>query len=155
MNPPLLAIQAALASKPQQIPVGIALIGVFQYFGGALFQSVNLAVFQNQLVKSLRDGAGLDQKQVQQLLDAGSGGARNATMTFFPAKLEPVLSAYNKAITNVFYVSLAAFILAFILALGIKWTNIKAAKTSLPAKQPVANSASESPNGSENGAANV
>jgi len=44
----------------------------------------------------------------------------------FPEKLDGVLWAYNKAITNIFYASLAAAIAGFILAFGIEWKNIKA-----------------------------
>ncbi|KIW33892.1 uncharacterized protein PV07_00707 [Cladophialophora immunda] len=126
MQGPLLAVQAALVSKPQQIPVGISTVAFFQYFGASVFQSIALAIFQNQLVKSLKQRAGLNDSQVQQLLNAGSGHARKTTLSSFPEKLEPVLWAYNKAITNVFYASLASAILAFLLAFGVEWRNIKA-----------------------------
>jgi len=102
MQGPLLAVQASLASRPHQIPVGISTVAFFQYFGASVFQSIALAIFQNQLVKSLKQRAGLNDEQVQQLLDAGSGHARKTTLSSFPEKLEPVLWAYNKAITNVF-----------------------------------------------------
>ncbi|OAG42461.1 hypothetical protein AYO21_03337 [Fonsecaea monophora] len=126
MQSPLLAVQAALASQPQQIPIGISTVAFFQYFGASVFQSIALAIFQNQLVKSLKSRAGLNGEQVQLLLDAGSGHARKATLDSFPEKLEPVLWAYNKAITNVFYASLVSAILAFVFAFGIEWKNIKA-----------------------------
>ncbi|OCT44541.1 putative HC-toxin efflux carrier TOXA [Cladophialophora carrionii] len=103
MQSPLLAVQAALASRPQLIPIGISTVAFFQYFGASVFQSIALAIFQNQLVSSLKSHAdGLTQDQVQLLLDAGSGHARRVTLDHFPSKLQPVLWAYNKAITNVF-----------------------------------------------------
>ncbi len=102
MQGPLLAVQAALAPRPRLIPVGISLVAFFQYFGAAVFQSIALATFQNQLVRSLKRRAGLNDQQVQLLLDAGSGHARKATLSSFPEKLESVLWAYNKAITTVF-----------------------------------------------------
>ncbi|KIY01331.1 uncharacterized protein Z520_02883 [Fonsecaea multimorphosa CBS 102226] len=123
---PLLAVQASLASKPQQIPVGISTVAFFQYFGASVFQSIALAIFQNQLVKSLKQHAGLNSNQVQQLLNAGSGHARKTTLNSFPEKLELVLWAYNKAITNTFYASLASAILAFVLAFGVEWKDIRA-----------------------------
>ncbi|EXJ75038.1 uncharacterized protein A1O5_01734 [Cladophialophora psammophila CBS 110553] len=126
MQGPLLAVQASLASKPQQIPVGISTVAFFQYFGASVFQSIALAIFQNQLVKSLHRRAGLNDEQVQQLLNAGSGHARKTTLSSFPEKLEPVLWAYNKAITNVFYASLASAIVAFVLAFGVEWKDIRA-----------------------------
>ncbi|KIW98119.1 uncharacterized protein Z519_01703 [Cladophialophora bantiana CBS 173.52] len=126
MQGPLLAVQASLATKPQQIPVGISTVAFFQYFGASVFQSIALAIFQNQLVKSLKQRAGLNNEQVQQLLNAGSGHARKTTLSSFPEKLGPVLWAYNKAITNVFYASLASAIVAFVLAFGVEWKDIRA-----------------------------
>ena len=102
MQAPLLAVQASLSSRAHQIPVGISLAAFSQYFGGAVFQSIALAIFQNQLVKSLKSRAGLGQAQVQLLLDAGSGHVRKTTISSFPEKLDGVLWAYNKAITNIF-----------------------------------------------------
>ncbi len=102
MQTGLLAVQTALASRPQQIPVGISIVTFFQYFGASIFQSIALAVFQNQLVRSLKSHAGLSQDQLQLLLDAGTGHARKETLNNFPDKLPLVLWAYNKAITNVF-----------------------------------------------------
>lgn len=98
---PLLAVQAALASKPRLIPVGISIVAFFQYFGASIFQSIALAVFQNKLIKAFKS-RGLDGKQVQQLLDAGTGHARKVTLSSFPEKLDQILWAYNKAITSVF-----------------------------------------------------
>ena len=102
MQSSLLAVQVALASRPKQIPVGISTVAFFQYFGAAVFQSIALSIFQNQLVRSLKSHAGLSQNQVQLLLDAGSGHARQETLRSFPEKLPLVVWAYNKAITNVF-----------------------------------------------------
>ena len=102
MQTGLLAVQVALSSQPRQIPVGISIVTFFQYFGASIFQSIALAVFQNQLVKSLKSHAGLTQDHVQILLDAGTGHARKETLKHFPEKLPLVLWAYNKAITNVF-----------------------------------------------------
>src|ERR1700760_138723 len=70
MQSPLLAVQATLATRPHLIPVGISIVAFFQYFGASVFQSIALAVFQNQLVKGLKNHAGLDTAQVQLLLDA-------------------------------------------------------------------------------------
>ncbi|KIW11735.1 hypothetical protein PV08_09007 [Exophiala spinifera] len=132
---PLLAVQATLASRPRLIPVGLACSAFFQYFGASVFQSIALAIFQNQLVKSLKSRAGLDQAQVQLILDAGSGNARKVTLDSFPNKLSSVLWAYNKAITNVFYASLAACILGFFIATGVEWKNTKAKPASAPKSQ--------------------
>jgi hypothetical protein len=154
MQSPLLAVQAALASRPQYIPVGISIVAFFQYFGAAVFQSIALAVFQNRLVSGLKH-AGLSPAQVQLLLDAGSGHARRATEEAFPNKLGEVVAVYNVAITRVFvslspavlghlascratplirvqYVPLTSAILAFISALGIEWKDIRAAKKTAP-----------------------
>lgn len=137
---PILAVQATLASRPRLIPVGLACSAFFQYFGASVFQSIALAIFQNQLVKSLKSRAGLDSAQVQILLDAGSGHARKATLDSFPNRLDSVLWAYNKAITNVFYASLAAAIVGFFVATGVEWKNVKAK----PAPPPTPQSQNES-----------
>jgi hypothetical protein len=68
MQPPLLAVQAILAQKPRLVPIGISTVSFFQYFGASVFQSIALAIFQNQLVKSLKQHADLQDEQVQQLL---------------------------------------------------------------------------------------
>ncbi|KAJ9647394.1 hypothetical protein H2204_000022 [Knufia peltigerae] len=130
MQAPLLSVQACLASSPRLIPVGLSTAAFFQYFGGSVFQSIGLAIFQNQLVKSLKHHAGLRSGQMQLLLNAGTGHARKVTEASFPEKLDSVLWSYNKAITAVFvipqqYASMAATILGFILAFGIEWKDIR------------------------------
>ncbi|KIW17361.1 hypothetical protein PV08_04555 [Exophiala spinifera] len=102
LQAPLLSVQASLASSPRLIPIGLSTTTFFQYFGGSVFQSIGLAIFQNQLVKSLKQHAGLRTEQLQALLSAGTGHARKVTETSFPEKLESVLWSYNKAITTVF-----------------------------------------------------
>jgi hypothetical protein len=99
---PIISVRAALTSRPKQISVGVSLVAFFQYFGAAVFQSMDLAIFQNKLVRSLKEHASLDQDQVQILLDAGSGQARNATREHFPERLEEVLWSYNNAIITIF-----------------------------------------------------
>jgi MFS family permease len=99
---PILTVQVVLSSRPQQIPIGISLVAFFQYFGGSVFQSIALAVFQNRLIKALTYDVELDQNQVVMLLNAGSGGIREAVNRVFPDKMAVVLGAYNKAITTVF-----------------------------------------------------
>jgi hypothetical protein len=157
----ILAVQAALTSRPHLIPIGISLGAFFQYFGSSVAQSIGLAVLQNQLIHGLENDAGLDEAQVNTLLLAGFAGVRKTTREQFPDKFLAVLAAYDKAITNVFvspffptrltdpfpnqihpasgrpswlwnlqYVPIAATILGFFLAMGIKWQNIKAKKRS-------------------------
>jgi hypothetical protein len=99
---PLLSVQAVLASKPHQIPIGMSLVAFCQYFGGSVGQSIALAVFQNQLIKSLTYDAGLNDSQVNTLLLAGNARVRQTTRAEFPGKMADVLNGYNKAITTVF-----------------------------------------------------
>jgi hypothetical protein len=98
----ILAVQAALASRPHLIPIGISLGAFFQYFGSSVAQSIGLAVLQNQLIHGLENDAGLDEAQVNTLLLAGFAGVRKPTREQFPDKFLAVLAAYDKAITNVF-----------------------------------------------------
>ena len=125
---PILAVQAALDSRPQQIATGMSVLFFFNYFGGSMFLSIALTVFRDGLTSALKQKAGLDNEQVDVLLFAGSGHARQVTEQMFPEKMALVLAAYNTAITRVFFIAVAASITAFMLASGIKWKNIKGKK---------------------------
>ena len=87
----------------------MSLVAFCQYFGGSVGQGIALAVFQNQLIKSLTHDAGLNEIQVNTLLLAGNARVRQTTRVEFPGEMAAVLNAYNKAITTVF-VSFSPFL---------------------------------------------
>ena len=112
-----LAAQAVLSRK--DAPTGISLIMFCQQFGGAVFVSVGQSVFTNQLVKGLKNVAGISPADVVRT------GATDIRRVIGTSNLHSVLLAYNKALTKTFTVALAMACFSIIGALCIEWKNIK------------------------------
>jgi hypothetical protein len=105
------------------IPVGIAIITFAQSLSGALFISIAQNVFQNRLVASLRQSA----PHVNPAIVIRSGAANLADR--LPKDILPaVLYAYNIAVTQTFYVSVATAALSFIGAGLMEWKSMKKPK---------------------------
>ena len=115
-----LAAQAVLSRK--DAPIGIALVMFCQQLGGAVFVSVGQSVFTNQLVKGLRNVAGISPAVVV------NTGATDIRHVVDPSNLPAVLVAYNGALTKTFTVALAMACFSIIGALTIEWKNIKPPK---------------------------
>ena len=115
-----LAAQAVLPRK--DAPIGIALVMFCQQMGGAVFVSVGESVFTNQLVKGLKNVAGISPAAVV------NTGATDLRHVVNPSNLHGVLVAYNQAITKTFTVVLAMSCFSIIGALCIEWKNIKPPK---------------------------
>ena len=115
-----LAAQAVLPRK--DAPIGIALVMFCQQMGGAVFVSVGESVFTNQLVKGLKNVAGISPAVVV------NTGATDLRHVVNPSNLHGVLVAYNNAITKTFTVALAMACFSIIGALCIEWKNIKPPK---------------------------
>ena len=115
-----LAAQAVLSRK--DAPIGVALVMFCQQIGGAIFVSVGQSVFTNQLIKGLRNVAGISPAVVA---NTGATSIRNVVSA---SNLPGVLVAYNGALTKTFTVSLAMACLSIIGALCIEWKNIKPPK---------------------------
>ncbi|KAL3444374.1 major facilitator superfamily domain-containing protein [Aspergillus insuetus] len=124
----LLTVQNELKTRPAVIPVGIATVLFGQYFGTSVIQTIAGTIFHNSLVDGLESKAGLNETSVATLLEAGTLNVRETAGELWPERVGDVLSAYNGAITTVFYLSVAACALAFVLAMGIKWNPIADAK---------------------------
>ncbi|KAK9365306.1 major facilitator superfamily domain-containing protein [Lipomyces kononenkoae] len=121
MQMPLLAAQVVL--KLDDVPVGTALIVFAQTLGGALFVSVAQNVFSNRLVSGVIQAApGLDPKLVI------SAGATNIG-TMIPSQyVAGVQIAYNRALTETWYVAVAMSCLSIIGAIGMEWKSVKGQK---------------------------
>ena len=92
--------------------------------GGALFIAVGQNIFTNRLSTNLVNYApSLDPSIV---LKTGATSLRNAVG---PDSLGRVLSAYNDALTNTYYVSVAMGCLSIIGALGMEWKSVKGKKS--------------------------
>lgn len=102
------------------IPVGIAIITFAQSLSAALFISIAQNVFQNRLVASLIENA--------PMVDPGAiieAGAANLSRRLPQEVLPSVLYAYNLAVTQTFYVSVAAAALSFIGAGLVEWKSMR------------------------------
>lgn len=104
----------------QDIPVGIAIITFSQSLSGALFISIAQNVFHNRLVASLTEYAPrIDPDSVVE------AGAANLSRWIPPDILPHVLYAYNIAVTQTFYVSVAAGLLSIVGAGLVQWKSMK------------------------------
>ncbi len=91
--------------------------------GGALLIAVAQNVFTTRLSTNLATNVPiLDPSTV---LKTGATSLRNAVD---PGSLEGVLVAYNDALTNAYYVSVAMAALSIVGALGMEWKSVKGKK---------------------------
>ncbi|KAJ5786977.1 hypothetical protein N7457_001967 [Penicillium paradoxum] len=104
----------------QDIPVGIAIITFAQSLSGAMFISIAQTVFENRLVASI--AANAPKVNPEALTKAG---ATNLSLRVSKEILPSVLKAYNIAVTQTFYVSVAAAILSFIGAGLVQWKSMR------------------------------
>ena len=121
MQQPLIAVQTVLPIS--DVPVGTALIMFTQTFGGALFVSVGQNVFQNRLLSGLlQEARGFDPSSILRL------GATTLKTAVPPEYLPGVLVAYNRALTQTWYVSVAMACLTGIGAASLEWKSVKGKK---------------------------
>lgn len=118
MQQTLVAVQTALPAK--DIPIGTAIMMFTQTLGGALFISVGQNVFTNQLIKNL--GTVVPDLDPKIVLAVGATELKNVIEEKF---LAGVLQAYNLALTQTFYVSVAAASLSIIGAAFVEWKSMK------------------------------
>ncbi|WAO85516.1 MFS domain-containing protein [Fusarium falciforme] len=115
-----LAIQATLPKE--HIPTGISITFFMQQLGGAIFVSVGQTILSGRLVDRLSDIPGLDAKAV---VNTGATDLHDVV----PAKyMGQVLSAYNYAITRIFFAAVALSIVQLLCALCVEWKSIKRGK---------------------------
>ncbi|KAI9792094.1 MAG: MFS sugar transporter [Peltula sp. TS41687] len=117
----LIAVQTVL--RIDDVPTGTAVVVFSQSLGGALFVSVGQNVFNNRLIAGLRTAApGLDPSIV---LNVGATSLKSQIPQQY---LSGVILAYNKAVTQTFYVSVAMACLTIIGALSLEWKSVKGKK---------------------------
>lgn len=119
MQQTMIAVQACL--KGNDIAVGTAIVMFAQTLGGALFIAVAENVFENKLVSNVV-AANLPGLSAATVLNTGATEIQKVIPTQF---LPTVLNAYNDALTNAYYVSVAMSCLTLIGALSIQWVSIK------------------------------
>ncbi|KAJ5381633.1 uncharacterized protein N7496_004061 [Penicillium cataractarum] len=117
---PILAVQVVL-SKPD-IPTGLVMIMFFQMLGGALAPSVGQNLFTDGLLQNLSKVQGVDSAAV---VAAGASGFRAVV----PSRLmDAVVDAFNSALRKVFWVALAAPVLAWITSFAMEWRQLPDSK---------------------------
>ncbi|KAJ5612142.1 hypothetical protein N7510_005336 [Penicillium lagena] len=121
MQQPMLVAQTAL--KREDVPSGTAIVMFAQTLGGAVFVSVAQNVFQNQLVHNLREYA--PEVDASRLLKVGATMIRTIVPGPF---LHQVLSAYNDAVTQTFYVAVSMGALSLVGPIFIEWISVKGKK---------------------------
>ncbi|KAI4095682.1 MAG: hypothetical protein LQ339_007171 [Xanthoria mediterranea] len=121
MQQPLIAVQTVMPLE--DVPIATTAIIFIQTFGGALFISVAQNIFTNRLVSNLvRDVPSIDPALVLQI------GATNLKKAVDPSVISDVLVAYNSAITQTFYVSVATAALSIFGAVAMEWKSVKGKK---------------------------
>ncbi|OCK75213.1 MFS general substrate transporter [Lepidopterella palustris CBS 459.81] len=126
MQQTLIVVQTVLPDA--DVPIGTAIMMFSQTLGGALFISVAQNVFTNQLIKNLSKAVPDINPSI--VLKTGATELKHA----IPAKyLSGVLHAYNDALTQTFYVSVAMAALSILGALFVQWKSMKGKKIAMAA----------------------
>ena len=124
MQQSLMAAQTVL--DLHDIPTGTSIINFSLTLGGALFISVGQNIFTNRLLTNL--AATVHNIPAALVLSTGATSLRSAVTQIDPNSLPLVLVAYNSAVDQTFYVSLALACLSIIGALGMEWKSVKGKK---------------------------
>jgi len=106
------------------IPIGIAIITFSQSLSGAMFIAIAQNVFQNRLVANITEHASMVNPDT-----VIRAGAANLSQRFSDNILPSVLYAYNLAVTETFYVSVATAALSLLGAVLVEWKSMKGKKT--------------------------
>jgi len=115
----MVAVQACLEGP--DIAIGTAIMMFTQTLGGALFIAVAQNVFQNQLVSNIA-AVHMEGLKSVSVLTTGATELKNV----FPEEFLPaILTAYNNALTQTFYVATATACISIIGALCIEWKSVK------------------------------
>ncbi|KAJ5117029.1 hypothetical protein N7456_001377 [Penicillium angulare] len=126
MQQPMIVAQTAL--KAEDVPSGTAMMIFTQTLGGSIFLSVAQNIFQNQLFRNLAVDA--PDANAAKLVSAGATLLRSVVSG---SELHRVLIAYNDAITQTFYVSVAIGALSLVGPIFIEWLSVKGKKIEMPA----------------------
>lgn len=102
------------------IPIGIAIITFSQSLSGAIFISIAQNVFQNRLVTNIL--ANTSTISPDAVIRAG---AANISQRLPKDVLPFVIYAYNTAVTQTFYVSVAAAALSLVGAGFVEWKSMR------------------------------
>lgn len=117
---------------PEQIPVGMSLVGFFQTFGGTLFLAFAQTIFSRSLVDSLKKFA--PTVNAQTVINAGASAIRRVVD---PEDVPGVLKAYNLGVNRNFYLAVGASAGTFLFSWGMGWYSVKKKKATLEGQEAV------------------
>ncbi|KAL8768108.1 MAG: hypothetical protein Q9209_005571 [Squamulea sp. 1 TL-2023] len=121
MQQPLIAVQTVLPLE--DVPIGTTVIIFLQTLGGALFISIAQNIFNNRLISNIiADVPSIPPEFILRT------GATNLKKAVNPVVIGDVLIAYNSAITQTFYVSVAIAALSIFGAVAMEWKSVKGKK---------------------------
>ncbi|OCL02654.1 putative efflux pump antibiotic resistance protein [Glonium stellatum] len=118
LQQPLLVVQTILPEP--EVPVGVALMNLFQMLGGAIFVAVAQNVFQNNLKSDIHGR--FPSFNTETIFDVGATGLSSL---FDTQQLGQVLPIYCKTITRIFYIVAGLCAASIIGALGTEWVSVK------------------------------
>lgn len=118
---PMVAVQSVLGDE--DMPIGISVILFGQAIGTALVLSIAETIFASRLRTNISDIAGAALER-HRLIEGGAQGIIKA-ITGSDGSLAQLMNAYNKAITQTFYVPVAMAALSVVGAVAIEWRNVK------------------------------
>lgn len=115
---PLIALLSLLPEP--DLPAVTSIAVFFQFFGGAIFLAISESILVSRLTSALTQYApAVDAALV---IKVGAEGLRKVVTA---EQLPGALVAYNKAITGVFYLTVAGGAVAFFASFGVEWRSVK------------------------------
>lgn len=133
---PILAVQVVLSKA--DVPTGLVIVMFFQILGGTLAPSVGQNIFVDTLLRRLRDVGGIDGDAV-----VAAGGKEFRSIV--PQELmDAVIGAFSSALANVFWVSLASPLLAWMMSWAMEWRKLSDGKEDEPEDILAQNTVTES-----------
>ncbi|KAI1406851.1 putative efflux pump antibiotic resistance protein [Hypoxylon sp. FL1857] len=132
---PLTVVQTVL-DKPD-IAVGSSLVMFTRFIGSAIFLPVAQNVFLNGLVSKLKNLPGIDTSAVT------SGGATELRQLASGDDLATLISDYNDALVDVFYMMIATSAITIFGSVLVEWRSLKARAQEEAGKSVVANEATK------------
>lgn len=118
MQQAVITVQAVLPLK--DIPIGTAMAAFFMNFGGSLFVSAAQNVFNNRLISELpKNAPGIDPSIILHI------GATELKTAVPQNMIRGVLTAYNAALTDTWYIAVAMCVLTAIPAIFVEWKSVK------------------------------
>lgn len=124
MQQSLIAAQTVLTL--QDVPTGTSILIFAQTFGGALFIGIAQNVFTNRLASNLLTKVPTLDPAI--VINTGATELSKAVTASDPTQLAGVLSAYNNALDQTYYVSVALAALSIFGSAAIEWKSIKGKK---------------------------